>query len=453
MGKPLNSGQDSCAAIAADLATEIGLAMKDAYTHERLSGEIAALGLEAPMEGSKRERVAAALDGLAPEEVARIAVEAGRRMGKHALWDRGERVLEDGTPSLSEITRRDVARCFGDDVAGARDIVEMLRPLFALDAGEASFLDDSLEEDLRRRTYGGRREWDAERVFEEIGALSCSRTRFGKLLAAALHPLARRGDAQAGLVARINAVLARDGYRLVEDGAESGHPLFRMGDARRGVAGPPKNLVFASVGPKPRIGFADAINNDIVILEHAGSCLVYDRPIGSEGLRWTDLVEWWRAARPEDPEPAKSLGARLMASLASEGEKAVFRQYFRQFRESLGDALPALVPQVYLHYDPATVRQLAGRDGLVRQRMDFLALLPNRQRIVLEVDGRHHFATPDGKACLATYAAMASADRDLRLAGYEVYRIAATEVVGPGAEGRIGAFFSCLFELHGVARR
>lgn len=53
---------------------------------------------------------------------------------------------------------------------------------------------------------------------------------------------------------------------------------------------------------------------------------------------------------------------------------------------------PALLPQVYLHYAPPIVKTLCHRLPLPRQRMDFLLLLPGRQRIVLEVDGKHHFS-------------------------------------------------------------
>jgi len=44
-----------------------------------------------------------------------------------------------------------------------------------------------------------------------------------------------------------------------------------------GVSGRPKNLIFASRGPKPEIGFADAINNDIIVLSGEESCPSYHR--------------------------------------------------------------------------------------------------------------------------------------------------------------------------------
>lgn len=82
--------------------------------------------------------------------------------------------------------------------------------------------------------------------------------------------------------------------------------------------------------------------------------------------------------------------------------------------------------------------------------MDFLLLLPERQRIVIEVDGKHHFSE-EGKPSLKAYSDMVSADRELRLAGYEVYRFGANEVVGDGLETKITDFFDKLFRLHRVS--
>jgi very-short-patch-repair endonuclease len=79
--------------------------------------------------------------------------------------------------------------------------------------------------------------------------------------------------------------------------------------------------------------------------------------------------------------------------------------------------------------------------------MDFLLLLPNQQRVVIEVDGAHHF-TRDGEPSLVAYAEMVSADRDLRLAGYEIYRFGANELVGEASLKVIEHFFDRLWSLH-----
>jgi very-short-patch-repair endonuclease len=289
-------------------------------------------------------------------------------------------------------------------------------------------------------------DWSVEFLFGEIGAFDCSRARFGALLEEAVHPLSRSGEEQLQTVTALNKVLARDGYELAQE-SELSHPIFAFRPLVRGVSGRPKNLIFASRGPKPEIGFADAINNDIVILSGEESCLVYDRPINSNGVLWSELVACWSEVTPG--ANAASLGARLQEALASDAERKLFATYFKAYRSVLGEALPALLPQVYLHYDPAVVKALRHRLPLPRQRMDFLLLLPGRQRIVLEVDGKHHFSENDHPS-LKVYADMVSADRELRLAGYEVYRFGANELVGEGAESRIADFFEKLFRLHRV---
>jgi very-short-patch-repair endonuclease len=60
--------------------------------------------------------------------------------------------------------------------------------------------------------------------------------------------------------------------------------------------------------------------------------------------------------------------------------------------------------------------------------MDFLLLLDRHRRVVLEVDGIQHYADDDGSANTARYAEMVAADRELRLAGYEVYRFGGAEI-------------------------
>ena len=65
--------------------------------------------------------------------------------------------------------------------------------------------------------------------------------------------------------------------------------------------------------------------------------------------------------------------------------------------------------------------------------MDFLLLLSDRVRVVLEIDGKHHYA--DGEiASPKRYSEMAEADRDLQLAGYEVYRFGGHELLQEDAE-------------------
>ncbi|GAA3421752.1 hypothetical protein [Streptosporangium vulgare] len=236
--------------------------------------------------------------------------------------------------------------------------------------------------------------------------------------------------------------------------------LTRLG--ARGVQGEFRNLIFAANGHKPKIILSDAVNNVLEIVENEEYCLVYDQPLQQHGLSWRDLVTWWAGKtgqRVDDLETAASLFRRLSASLASPAEERLFNAYGHLYRMPSGWDLPALIPQVYLHYTPYTQKwiQQLGRGKVIRQRMDFLLLLPHQARVVLEVDGAHHYSK-DGRADPRLYAEMVSEDRRLRLAGYEVYRFGGAELI-PGDRPRSDAasisamlreFFIGLFERHDI---
>lgn len=95
------------------------------------------------------------------------------------------------------------------------------------------------------------------------------------------------------------------------------------------------------------------------------------------------------------------------------------------------------------------MKLLRDRLPLPRQRMDFLMLLPQRQRVVIEVDGKQHFSK-DGQPSLDVYADMVSADRELRLAGYEIFRFGANETTRRDHVARLTAFFERLFRANGI---
>ncbi len=190
---------------------------------------------------------------------------------------------------------------------------------------------------------------------------------------------------------------------------------------------------------------------DIRIVRHAEQCLVYDQPPTNGDLTWQMLLEWWGTQTGLDISKAsvrQDFGARLQQSLQSEPERILFNTYFREFKLKYGDRLPALLPQVYLHYDPRTQRE-RGKSVLVRQRMDFLLLLRNSVRVVIEIDGKQHYSDVDGKASPQLYAEMVAEDRRIRCLGYEIYRFGGAEFVGDATE-IIVTFFRDLFEHHGI---
>ena len=149
----------------------------------------------------------------------------------------------------------------------------------------------------------------------------------------------------------------------------------------------------------------------VEVTKNAEHCLFYDRPLTDAGLAWADLVE--SDSRPDD-----------------------------------GAKLPALLPQVYLHYDPKTGREREGQPSmLMRERMSFLLLLPRGVRIVLKVDGKQHHAEGD-TASPNPYSEMVLEDRRLKLRGYEVYRFGGHELTMPGAADMLRKFFGELLARH-----
>jgi hypothetical protein len=255
------------------------------------------------------------------------------------------------------------------------------------------------------------------------------------------------------VVTYLNQFLAYDGYELRREGLH--YQIYRTGIVQEGQGTRVKNIIFAANGPKPEIVLVDAINNDIKIVRNAEYCLVYDREITDNGLRWREIVAWWveqsGLADLAAAQQVRHLLRRLTQSLDSDPERLLFNTYYDTFLPQLGDELPVLVPQVYLHYDPQTVQQLAGNRRLPRQRMDFLLLLPQRKRVVIEIDGKQHYSE-DERPSPKRYAHMVSEDRRLKLAGYDVYRFGGYEFVNQNVCIKIiRSFFQQLFTIHGVA--
>jgi very-short-patch-repair endonuclease len=165
------------------------------------------------------------------------------------------------------------------------------------------------------------------------------------------------------------------------------------------------------------------------------------------------LIDWWgkiKAVNVKDRDVRRDIGLRLRASLQSKPERMLFDTYFREFKPKFGINLPALLPQVHLHYDPRNINE-RDKPVLVRQRMDFLMLLRNSARIVIEIDGRHHYAEDDGLASPSRYAEMVTEDRRVRILGYEVYRFGGAEFTNTNRAAKtIVSFFEELFERHDI---
>ncbi|MCX4735081.1 hypothetical protein OG369_27045 [Streptomyces sp. NBC_01221] len=444
-----------------ELRTAVGGIVRSlgVYTHRELDQLCPRLDLPPlPEQGSKAERLEACLSSLQDGDLAAVAqrildtelVELGqvdRVALEDALWA-GQPMVE-----IPGRVRRAITRTVGlEELVFRADRFErLLERLWVLDSDPfAAFTGarTSLRAQIDRHVLRNS-DWSTEELFEQLGALESGRHgRFARFLEGLVSPEAIPDPPrQRGIAETINSALADAGARLEEVGLRDGYPHFQLMATRPGRRRRPKNLIFAS-SRKPDIRFLDAVDNAIEVLGDTDEILVYDRLIGPEGICWRDLQWWWQDTQGigDESEAKRSLYHRLMACLPPE-DTSPQRHLFTLYHAIHGartQALPALLPEVWLHWDHKTVRQ-RGPEALTRFRMDFLMLLPHGRRVVLEVDGAHHYE--NGRA----YAATVRGDRDLKLAGYDVFRFGSTELSDPHrARPLLQAFFTELFDAYKV---
>jgi very-short-patch-repair endonuclease len=88
------------------------------------------------------------------------------------------------------------------------------------------------------------------------------------------------------------------------------------------------------------------------------------------------------------------------------------------------------------------------------QRIDFVVRLPHLVRGGIELDSQQHYSKEERgqlHPSPAIYAQTVRGDRDLRLAGYEVYRFSGHELhTDENAAVIADEFFAQLFRRHGV---
>lgn len=366
------------------------------------------------------------------------------------------KVDPSGFYSISELTRRQIMEEIYSrgNISGQLDLITFLKRIWDLDNLPSSDYRFSTATDDIAQHMINNSDWNYAYLFETyLELLITPDEKFIYFLEQLVHPIVRFQLEQNEYIEFLNHYLQNDGFIFSLTENLSGFPIYKINKKHNGVKGSVKNIIFAAIGAKPEIVFSDSINNDIKIVTNEENCLIFDRPLPNHGLNWNDLVDWWiqiKGLVNADTNVERDLYLRLFNSLDSEPEKIVFRNYFLLFKEVLKQNLPALVPQVYLHYDPYTVTQRNNSIVLPRQRMDFLLLFSNKQRIVIEIDGKQHYS--DGNiSSPKKYADMVRADRDLKLAGYEVYRFGGFEFTNKDSYLMlIKCFFTDLFKKHGV---
>ncbi|MBO4205576.1 hypothetical protein [Micromonospora echinofusca] len=461
---------DAGVATLREIVFRAACTIADGSTRARLDDDLVAAGLPPSAGGdTKAQRGESSAAAVPDERLWEVAAGLLERNSGLQMIDRmaiQDLVWADEhPPPIPKRTRRDLARAIPGWILinHAQRFHNLLATLFDLSRGELFFgiEDTSLGGQIDRHFYRND-DWTVEQLFDELGAIDhASDRRFALFLEGMVSgDTVPDEDAQRQLVDAINPQLAGIRLELRETGNTDGYPTFHM--VTTGArTGRPKQLIFASPR-KPDLRLIDVIDSDVEVVDPTGEVLVYDRPIGPAGLRWRDLQSWWSDTRQvkDDHQAKRELYQRLGGSVpkGSPHQLLLFRLYHDIYRAALQE-LPALLPEVWRHWDPKTVK-VRGKDALVQFRMDLLLLAPAGARIVLEVDGQTHYASeretkdgqrrwlPDGDE----YARTAAASRDLTLAGYEVYRFGTQELQDKEqARPLVKAFFDSLFRRHSVA--
>lgn len=427
-----------------ELVSDVLSALGDENTHATLNTAFAQLGLPPEDEGSKRERVERSLAQVSDDGLPHVAQ---RILARRNLTPAKRNAMEDlvwtetSPPEIPKRVRRELARALDltDIARNEARLMGLLERFWVLDR-EASLADlllpsanrsPSLRHRIQQHVFHNPEDWSTEDLFEHLGVFEAGDARFARFLEQAVSAdILLDEAAQRHLVTTINQHIRNAGIELRETGSDGGYPRFSMVSTRLADNRRPKNVIFASL-TKPDIRFLSAVDNDIEIVGDPDNVLVYDRQITGEGIRWRDLQSWWQDSHQllSEADAKKDLYHRLRRSLP--GNSPGQRNLFELYHQTLGPAvydLPALLPEVWLHWDHKTVRE-RGPEALLRSRMDFLLLLPHGQRVVFEVDGSQHYTRDDGQVPDSSkYAEMVAADRDLKLRGYEVFRFGHDEL-------------------------
>ena len=406
------------------------------------------VGLE-PMH-SKRKYVLNGLEKLSDDDIWKLARRIAKEFDSTAMIKAMEPYLADTELEFSFVTRRRIVDFLDSlgDMEGRMSLDDFLSFIWNMSEVPDFFIGITVGEEIMSAVKRDKTMSYKELLINRLEIKYLSDETFIKFLECLVKPEVREGEEQKKYVQGINGIIKEDGYELYISSQKSGVPHYSIGK-RRIVEGELKNLIFAPVGQKPDITIENSISNELRLIGDTDNCLLYNFEAGADGLQWNTLIEWWKENNKEnDGDPELGLYGRLRESLDSDIEKIFFRTYYNYYRHPAKKDIPALVPQVYLHYDPRSKYQRNGKVVYSHQRMDFLMLLPGGVQIVFELDGQQHYSL-NGKAEPSLYAEMVKDDRTLRLKGYEVYRFGGYEFLdGVNAKRMICDFFDKLFERY-----
>ena len=208
-------------------------------------------------------------------------------------------------------------------------------------------------------------------------------------------------------------------------------------------------LVFAAKY-KSEIERFDSDSNKMRYKRKDEDYLIYDDEIDEQlGIRNKHLQDWWSKQGITNT----TLEKRLIESINSNFQKEVFNIYKNQIEPILKENTPALLPEVELFRNSYTNKE---KENSEPQRMDFCLIMPSNKKIIIEVDGIHHFAEKENGKWIASdkkYASQCKFDNEWQLRGNEIYRISNRALMDNKSEDNIifiKEFFIKLFKKHKI---
>lgn len=360
-----------------------------------------------------------------------------------------DRYLDVELFDITTVTRRKIINWLSEqnDLEGEIRIDKFLNRIWDLKNMPSIYGEANREKDILRHMVNNDDLSYKDLLEDVLKVIYVSDSTFIRFLEELVYPDIHEEQRQKEYVDTLNSYLKNDGYNLINTNHVSGKPIYNLQKSLRGVSNEIKNIIFAGIGGKPDIVIDDSLSNTIKLVDNGANCLIYNQPILAHGLSWRELVEWW-SSKNYSVEIGNALFKRLIESMDSNPEKNFMWVYYT-FIIKKKPELPALIPQVYCHYDPKSANMRNGA-VYVHQRMDFLMLFSDRERVVIEIDGKQHYSE-ENIASPKLYAEMVEDDRKLKLYGYNVFRFGGYEFLKEQRpKEKIIIFFENLFKLYGI---
>lgn len=407
---------------------------------------------------SKKIFAKAGIRKLSDEDIEKLVLRIAKEAEDVSLNKKMEKWFKDQFLEFSFVTRRKLVDFFDTctDLEGRMRLDELLEMAFDIDR---EYKDNfrlefwqtvTVREFIKKHVIDDNDISYKDMLLDILEFKYVSDQTIKKFLEIIVDPEIRGKDQQERYVNSINEIIRHDNYELVAAKKVSGELIYKIHKICLRNSNT-KNLIFAPLNKKPDIVIDDAIDNDLKIVSDTGDSLFYTFEPNSNGLLWSKLVEWWKIKTKSTEKNAdikNKLFIRLRDSLDSEAERIFFKEYY-MLHKNCKD-FPALIPQVYLHYDPFAKNARGNSIIYTHQRMDFLMLLPDGIRIVFEIDGKQHYSKNE-KAAPELYAEMVTDTRNLMIKGYEVYRFGGYEFMEEqNPKNMINNFFNRLFAKYSV---